>query len=115
MKRLFPFIVSLCLVTFARANPSASADLDRYLLRRESCEHWLGEQGYDLQRQADINWSVCHSCSGIDEQLKKLKQKYRTNPNVLAQLKNLDPQLASPNQAESKRACAKTIKPSWLE
>mgnify|MGYP000517611529 CR=1 FL=1 len=79
------FLSTLMLVS-ASAQTSLPADVARYLERRESCDHWRGEDGYDAERQAYIKWATCQSCPGSDAGLATLKRKYAENPRVLAAL-----------------------------
>jgi hypothetical protein len=86
-------------------------DVQSYLDRREACDHWRGEYGYDKERQADIDWSICQTCPGSDGALALLKKKYRSNGAVTARLNNLEEQIELPDKA--KAFCSRTRKPSW--
>ncbi len=90
-------------------------DVTTFLLDRESCDHWRGEDGYDAERKADIDWSICASCTGTDEKLPLLKKKYRDNKSVIAKLNELEPQIEPKDKAKAKLFCSKTRKPSWSE
>jgi hypothetical protein len=92
---------------------SMPADVQSYLDRREACDHWRGEYGYDKERQADIDWSICQTCPGSDAALALLKKKYRSNGAVMARLNTLEEQIELPDKAEAKAFCSRTRKPSW--
>ena len=89
----------LCLFTLLFiCAPALSADalpkdVSSFLQLRESCDHWRGEYGYDEERQADINWSICQACPGTDAKLAKLKRKYKSQENIIAKLNELESEI----------------------
>lgn len=100
----------------ATAGPSGLPnDVSVFLERRESCDHWRGEDGYDKERQADIDWSICQSCLGTDQELAALKKKYQSNPRVMKTLAVLDPRIEPADKAASERFCRGTRKPTWAD
>lgn len=90
-------------------------DVSAYLKLRDSCDHWRGEYGFDAERQADINWSVCQSCPGTDAILAKLKHKYRGNKNVLSKLNKLEPEIEPKDKSTAWQFCKNTRKPEWYQ
>ncbi len=90
-------------------------EIDNFLADRESCDHWRGEAGYDQERLADINWSVCQSCTGTDAKLKELKKKYRSHAKILEKLNEFEPQIEPKDRAAAKRFCQGTRKPKWMD
>ena len=66
------------------------SDVRRLIDKRDTCEHWIGEEGYDAARQREINRNVRQSCTGVDRELDRLRRVYRHNPRVLAALKDYD-------------------------
>jgi len=83
-------------------------DVVAYIARRESCDHWRGEDGYDDARRAEILRGVCKSCAGSDAGLSRLKKKYRANKAVQKRLAefepNIEPRRASEHQAMCRAA-----------
>ena len=65
-------------------------DVRRFIDKRDTCEHWIGGEGYDAARQREINRNVRQSCTGVDRELDRLRRVYRHNPRVLAALKDYD-------------------------
>ena len=65
-------------------------EVRRFIDKRDTCEHWIGEEGYDAARQREINRNVHQSCTGVDRELDRLRRVYRRNPRVLAALKDYD-------------------------
>lgn len=80
-------------------------DVSRYVERRESCDHWRGEEGYDADRQAEIRWALCQSCPGSDAGLVRLKKKYRADKSVQDRLAEFEPTIESGTAKERKAIC----------
>jgi hypothetical protein len=100
----------LCFSAFANDPPK---EVYGFLELRKSCDHWRGEFGYDKERQADIDWSVCQSCQGTDAELARLKKKYRSNTTAMAALDELDEKIEPKDKAAARRFCKSTRKPKW--
>lgn len=94
------------------ASPKLPKDVATFLERREACDHWRGEEGFDAARRAEIQWGMCQSCLGTDARLAHLKHKYRAAPDVMTQLAGFEPHIESQDAAESKRICSTVQKPS---
>ena len=90
-------------------------DVSTFLEDRELCDHWRGEYGFDDERQADINWSVCRSCPGTDAKLANLKKKYRANTKIIEKLGELESKIEGATKAEVKQICKNTRKPKWMK
>ena len=97
------------------AAPALPKDVITFLDERESCDHWRGEEGYDQERKADINWYICHSCSGTDANLAHLKKKYRSEQAVMGKLGELEPQIEPADKVKTQRYCRTTRKPERSE
>lgn len=80
-------------------------DLRKFLERREQCDHWRGEAGYDEVRQRDIDRGVCRTCTGMDAELARLKKKYKANPAAMDLLDELEDRIEHPDKAATKRFC----------
>jgi hypothetical protein len=93
-------------------SPKLPKDVATFMERREACDHWRGEEGFDAARRAEIQRGMCQSCIGTDAQLAHLKHKYRAAPDVLMQLAGLEPQIETQDAGESKRICSTVQKPS---
>lgn len=63
-------------------------DLPAFLERRALCDHFRGEfpDPPDPQRMREVLAQTTRQCTGIDEQLAALKQRYRDDPGVARQL-----------------------------
>lgn len=101
MKRIVPplFLLAATLVfgaqsvTAATEVPDLPIDVQRYLDRRASCDHWRGEDGYDADRAHEIRIGICKSCGGSDVGLDFLKKQHAHDPVVMEQLSGIDPSI----------------------
>ncbi len=67
---------------------AAPRDVTRYGERREGCNHWAGEEGYDAARRAEINKAIADlRCTALGRDERILRHRYRHNPAVLGQIK----------------------------
>ncbi len=67
------------------------ADVQKFIERREGCEHWAGEPDFDEARRKQIEDAVKELCPGIDTQLEALRKRYAKDPEVIAALKDFEP------------------------
>ena len=58
------------------------ADVQRWLERRRSCIHFLGEEPYDAERAAFLNRAIARDCPGLARQLKALRRRHAGDPAV---------------------------------
>jgi len=75
-------VAAFLLGTWALIVPALAADLPRdvaaYIDRREGCNHWAGEEGYDAARRAEINRNVAAlKCDRLDRDEARLLHRYR--------------------------------------
>jgi hypothetical protein len=70
----------------AQAQSALPGDVLRFVERRDLCDHFRGEDPYDAARRKFLEASMRRFCTGTDDQLKALKSKYKTKPEVLLQL-----------------------------
>lgn len=80
------FALTLPDVGLARAPALLPADVRAFTARRDLCDHFRGEEGYDAARQAEIAAQVRRNCRGTDRALARLKRLYRGNARVRAVL-----------------------------
>jgi hypothetical protein len=83
----------------------------QFIERRESCEHFLGEEPYDKDRLAFIEWSLCKFCMGTDKDLAELREKYRKNRQALSRLSGYAASVEPLNKSEWIDNCSKAKKP----
>jgi hypothetical protein len=104
-------LLLLTSLTAWAAPPAFPKDVQAFLDRRESCDHWRGEDGYDEERQKDINWAVCQSCTGTDVELARLKSKYRRDALVAKALADFEPRIEPRDKVAAARFCKAARKP----
>jgi uncharacterized protein YecT (DUF1311 family) len=68
------------------------ADISKFIERRGTCEHFIGEQEptEDAQRAAEVNRSIKEFCMGTDKDLTALRNKYASNAEAIAKLKDYE-------------------------
>ena len=63
-------------------------DVASYVDRREGCNHWAGEEGYDAARRAEINKAIADMrCTALDRDERVLRYRYRHDPAALRQIR----------------------------
>lgn len=90
-------------------------EVSTFLEERESCDHWRGEEGYDKERRAEIDWSICQSCPGTDSKLALLKKKYRADKATMDKLAELEPRIEPNDKGATKRFCPSLKRPKSLD
>ena len=72
----------------APADPQAAlpADVRAFIARRDSCDHFRGEEPYDAARAAEIAQALAETCKGSDADLARLRHKYRGHRAAIAAL-----------------------------
>lgn len=59
-------------------------DVARYIERREGCNHWSGEEGYDAARRAEINRNIqALGCTHLDNDERVLVHRYRHHAAIV--------------------------------
>jgi len=108
---LVKLLLLASLTSWARP-PVLQKEVQTFLERRESCDHWRGEHGYDKERQKDIDWAICQSCVGTDAELARLKRKYQRTAPVMEALAPFEPRIEPADKAATARFCKSTRRPA---
>lgn len=113
MDRILPETLQSLLATNNSNNvPSGlPVEVSSFIGRRDICEHFLGEDPYDEDRRAFLEWSVCKNCMGTDNELVRLKNKYRGDQNVLSRLSGYSGPVEPSDRSSWVDACSKAKKP----
>lgn len=109
------FVIGVMPIFGLAAEQKLPEEVTTFLDQRESCDHWRGEEGYDKERRAEIDWSVCQSCPGTDSKLAVLKKKYRANKVVMDKLFELEPAIEPDDKGATMRFCRSLKKPKSLD
>ena len=61
-------------------------EVTQFMVERDSCDHFRGEEAYDAERRAYIEENVAELCHGSDATLATLRRRYAADPSVTAAL-----------------------------
>ncbi|WP_150294644.1 hypothetical protein [Sphingobium estronivorans] len=61
-------------------------EVTRYMVDRDSCDHFRGEEAYDMERRAFLQENIVELCTGADARLARLRDRYAQDPAVMAAL-----------------------------
>jgi len=65
-------------------------EVTRYMVDRDSCDHFRGEEAYDAERLAYLQENIAELCTGTDARLALLRQLYARDPAVMSALSGYD-------------------------
>jgi hypothetical protein len=68
------------------AKMSIPADVEKFVKRRDICDHLRGEEAYDPQRAEELEDGMQENCEGTDKELRTLRLRYAKNPEIKAKL-----------------------------
>lgn len=107
MKKNWHWIGMLMILTGCAPNPEGNGkpvasvakvvkveypdDVKEFISRKETCDHFMGEQGEDEARRRQIFNMIKNNCPNTDLDLKNLLIKYNDNIEVLNRLKTYKP------------------------
>lgn len=69
------------------------AEVTAFMVDRDGCDHFRGEEPFDAERRAYLNESIRELCSGTDARLARLRQRYAADPDVIAALAPYESQI----------------------
>jgi hypothetical protein len=81
-----PTVMAATTQNTTNAQPALPDDVAKFVERRDRCEHFVGEEGYDAERAAFLTKNIVELCTGSKTQLVGLRQKYKANPLVTTAL-----------------------------
>ncbi|WP_375198124.1 hypothetical protein [Sphingobium sp.] len=61
-------------------------EVTRYMVDRDGCDHFRGEEAYDAERLAYLQENIAELCTGTDARLALLRQRYAHDPAVMSAL-----------------------------
>ena len=65
-------------------------DVLAFKIQRDSCDHFRGEDGYNAERREFLARALARSCTGTDQALALLRQRYSANAAVMTALKDYE-------------------------
>ena len=94
MHRVFGILtLALLFIVEAYAQSKWPADVERFIERRDVCDHFRGEDPYDEERRKFLQQKLTEFCVGTDRELSRLKTKYRNDKRITAKLNVYEPQV----------------------
>ena len=70
--------------------PGLPPEVLAFKRKRDDCDHFRGEEGYDAERRAFLTKALARSCTGTDQALAALRQQHAANPAVIAALQGYE-------------------------
>jgi hypothetical protein len=71
-------------------------EVTEFMVTRDGCDHFRGEEPYDAERRAYIEENIVELCQGTDARLAMLRRRYAGDPSVIAALKGYDSRIETP-------------------
>ncbi|WP_253339383.1 hypothetical protein [Sphingobium sp. OAS761] len=65
-------------------------EVTEFMVGRDGCDHFRGEEAYNAERRAYIAENVAELCQGTDAKLAMLRRRYAGDASVLEALKGYD-------------------------
>lgn len=65
-------------------------EVTSFMVDRDSCDHFRGEEPTDGERRAFLTESIAALCNGTDAKLALLRKRYAADPSVIAALRSYD-------------------------
>lgn len=94
MMRYLPllFMWALASVVLASGDVVFPKDVQRFIAKREDCDHFRGEFGEndDKKRQREVRANIQKLCTGTDRQLNALLKKYQRRPEIVERLSEFE-------------------------
>jgi len=65
-------------------------EVTSFMVDRDSCDHFRGEEPYDEERRAFLTDSITDLCTGTDARLATLRRRYAADQSVIAALRGYE-------------------------
>jgi len=93
MKKALVCLAFLIPVLPSLADERFPGDVQRFIDRREGCDHMRGEvpEPGDTERMREVEREIMKLCKGTDEELARLRKKYIWKPSVMRRLDEYGP------------------------
>ncbi len=69
-----------------------------FMVARDSCDHFRGEEPYDSERRAYLDENIRTLCTGTDVKLAVLRKRYAKDADVISALKDYEKTIEMPPQ-----------------
>ncbi len=93
MRNMMLCLSLLTLPLMSLADESLPREVQRYVDKREGCDHMRGEipDPGERQRMREVSREIRRLCTGTDKELARLKRKYAKSPSVIRRLSEFEP------------------------
>ena len=78
--------------------PAFPSEVTTFMVDRDGCDHFRGEEPYDAERAAYLEQSIRDLCTGSDTKLANLRRRYAEEPDVIAALGNYEDRIEPPEE-----------------
>jgi hypothetical protein len=76
--------------TSAVSDVTVPDDVNQFIVRREQCDHFRGEEAYDEERGRFLAQKLDSFCKGTDGELAALKRKYAVRGDLTKRLSEFE-------------------------
>src|SRR5262245_23466943 len=91
MRRVFGILpLAFLFALEAHAQSKWPADVQHFIDLRDACDHFRGEEPYDEERRRFLQQKMTELCGGTDQELSRLRIKYRNDQRITAKLKEYE-------------------------
>lgn len=99
MKQILLLLLLAISIGPAYAEGTLPEEVEKFLARREGCDHFRGEipEPNQKARMREIEREIRRLCAGTDKQLGKLKKKYASDRKIMKMLNEFDPAIEKTN------------------
>ena len=71
-------------------------EVTEFMVARDGCDHFRGEEPYDSERRAYLDESIRTLCTGTDGKLADLRKRYARDEEVISALKGYEDKIETP-------------------
>ena len=83
---IYTLMILLPSVAIAEEMIAPPNDVSEFIEKRDLCDHFRGEPGYDEERRKFLLKNMIEFCAGTDKQLMALKIKYSADKIIIKSL-----------------------------
>lgn len=82
--------------------PPYPFEVEEFVDRRELCDHFRGEEPYDGERAEFLEKQIRETCTGTDQELRALKEKYKDDAEVMKVLNRFEEDIEAKSPTDRK-------------
>lgn len=81
----------------AESQKDLPSDVSAFVEKRDLCDHFRGEEPYDEERREFLIKNITKLCTGTDNELARLKEKYKDNSAITEKLSSYEEDIEPSN------------------